>query len=79
MTDDIGDLAAEAEAAAERAHRDIEEGRLAAERIGLTWLLDSDDRERLAGVEDDLRLLIRALIARRTLGGAEEILGGAPE
>jgi hypothetical protein len=79
MSDDIGDLRGEAEVAAHHAQLELEEGRTAAQRLGLAEVLDSYDSDRLAEAEADLRLLTRAVSARRTLLGAEQILSGEPE
>jgi hypothetical protein len=79
MSDDISDLGAEAEVASQRARKAIEEAAAAANRLGLGADLEASDADHLAAVEKDLRAMLRGVIARRTLIGAEEILRGADE
>jgi hypothetical protein len=79
MSDDISDLGAEAEVASRRARAEIDAAAPAAERLGLTAGLTSTDSGQLAALEEDLRAVLRGVIARRTLRGAEEILRGPAE
>ena len=79
MSDDIGDLGAEAEAASQRARKEIEEAAPAAQRLGLGAGFATTDADQLEAVENDLRAVLRGVIARRTLLGAEAILRGPDE